>query len=561
MNWNFHNITVLGLSLVLIVITLKELFKPKNEKVIQYFYWSVLLSGLSVVQLILVDTLLTTLFPVLLLLFIPIQLLTPVIFARFNCWYLNSQSLFLKNKNLFLTPFFVFLVFLMFLNINLALQNTAVAQWPLIIIGMHSYEVVSVLLTLAFGVWNYRVIKTYENTFGEFPYQIVKKKTKWIKYIIISTIVMALIWAGVVFYTRLNPSAININLYYGLWYLVLLYCGYCFYLGRKHLKGHLHKQRVERKRFYHIADNFQLSALNQIFTTVELDAIQRSRHHATGILSYFATSLFDKQSVKDVLWDIVKNCIAKLGLEDCVIYMLDCDKGMLLQKAAFGNKEVGERELLSPIQIPLGKGIVGYVAKTGRWELVNDTRQDKRYILDDKLRRSELAVPIVHQSKVIGVLDSEHTQKDFFQEHHIFLFQLIAKLTATKLQQLSKKNTLAITNDNVYFKELCRLMKEEKVYGDPELGLVKMADKLSISPNYLSQMVNKLSNSNFSDFINAYRIEDSKSKLTDPSFEQYTIPAIGLEAGFNSRSAFYNAFKKHTGMTPSQYREAYATIS
>ena len=204
---------------------------------------------------------------------------------------------------------------------------------------------------------------------------------------------------------------------------------------------------------------------------------------------------------------------------------------------------------------------MGYVAKTGKWELVNDTKQDKRYILDDKLRRSELAVPIVHQSKVIGVLDSEHTQKDFFQEHHIFLFQLIAKLTATKLQQLSKKNTLAITNDNVYFKELCRLMKDEKVYGDPELSLVKMADKLSISPNYLSQLVNKLSNSNFSDFINAYRIEDSKSKLTDPSFAQYTIPAIGLEAGFNSRSAFYNAFKKHTGMTPSQYRRIHTTMS
>lgn len=55
-------------------------------------------------------------------------------------------------------------------------------------------------------------------------------------------------------------------------------------------------------------------------------------------INYFATSLFGQNSVDDILWDIAKNCIGRLGFEDCVIYLTDHTRNVLVQKAAYGPK-------------------------------------------------------------------------------------------------------------------------------------------------------------------------------------------------------------------------------
>ncbi|TSE09357.1 helix-turn-helix domain-containing protein [Aquimarina algiphila] len=301
--------------------------------------------------------------------------------------------------------------------------------------------------------------------------------------------------------------------------------------------------------------NFNIPGLSQSFSDKEEHRIQNTTPETIAVLSYFATSLFEKNKLEDVLWDIVENCISQLQLEDCVIYMLDTEKKMLIQKAAFGHKNNGERKVISPIQIPLGKGIVGRVAQTGRFEYISDVTNDAEYIIDDANRMSELSIPIFVDDEVVGVLDSEHSQKDFFTENHIFLFQLIARLTENKLKQLQTKNACHITDDNVYFKELEFLMKEAKIYRDANLGLDSMSTQLNISGNYLSQLVNKVTGRNFTDYVNGFRIEDAKSKLRNPEFTNYTIIAIALESGFNSKSTFYSAFKKLTGISPKEYRK------
>ncbi|WP_109436306.1 helix-turn-helix domain-containing protein [Aquimarina sp. AU119] len=300
--------------------------------------------------------------------------------------------------------------------------------------------------------------------------------------------------------------------------------------------------------------NFNIPGLSQLFSDKEEHRIQNTTPETIAVLSYFATSLFEKNKLEDVLWDIVENCISQLQLEDCVIYMLDTEKKMLIQKAAFGYKNNGERKVISPIQIPLGKGIVGRVAQTGRFEYISDVTNDAEYIIDDANRMSELSIPIFVDDEVVGVLDSEHSQKDFFTENHIFLFQLIARLTENKLKQLQTKNACHITDDNVYFKELEFLMKEAKIYRDANLGLDSISTELNISGNYLSQLVNKVTGRNFTDYVNGFRIEDAKSKLRNPEFINYTIIAIALESGFNSKSTFYSAFKKLTGISPKEYR-------
>lgn len=103
-------------------------------------------------------------------------------------------------------------------------------------------------------------------------------------------------------------------------------------------------------------------------------------------------------------------------------------------------------------------------------------------------------------------------------------------------------------------KKLKHLMVVEKVYSDADISLQSLAEKLSISPHQLSQLVNEGLNRSFSDFINYYRIEEVKRVLQSPIANE-TITSLAHEVGFNSMTAFYNAFKKNTHMTPSQYKE------
>ena len=77
-----------------------------------------------------------------------------------------------------------------------------------------------------------------------------------------------------------------------------------------------------------------------------------------------------------------------------------------------------------------------------------------------------------------------------------------------------------------------------------------------MSISSISKLINGREGCNFSDYINKYRVSEAKKLLADKNFDPYTIVAIGLECGFNSKSTFYTAFKKFTGQTPTQYREA-----
>ena len=82
----------------------------------------------------------------------------------------------------------------------------------------------------------------------------------------------------------------------------------------------------------------------------------------------------------------------------------------------------------------------------------------------------------------------------------------------------------------------------------------KLSEEQSISVSVLSKIINNYSSYNFSDYINSLRIEQAKKLLNNANFASYTIVAIGLESGFNSKSTFYSAFKKFTSQTPSEYR-------
>lgn len=162
-------------------------------------------------------------------------------------------------------------------------------------------------------------------------------------------------------------------------------------------------------------------------------ANQKEALETEKAVNWFATSLNERNTVEDILWDVTRNCIGRLKFEDCVIYLADTERKVLVQKAAWGPKTTNENKILNPIEIPFGTGITGSVAKTGKAEIIADTSKDKRYIVDDASRLSEICVPIIADSKVLGVIDSEHSRKNFFTTKHLSILTTIASLCAVKM--------------------------------------------------------------------------------------------------------------------------------
>jgi len=105
-----------------------------------------------------------------------------------------------------------------------------------------------------------------------------------------------------------------------------------------------------------------------------------------------------------------------------------------------------------------------------------------------------------------------------------------------------------------YLRRLLLSMRADKPYLDPDLTIVKLGRRLAIPPRYLSQVINEFLRVNFHDFVNSYRVEEVKRFLQDGSNGKKSFLEILFEAGFSTKSAFNRAFKKHTGMTPSQYK-------
>ncbi len=107
----------------------------------------------------------------------------------------------------------------------------------------------------------------------------------------------------------------------------------------------------------------------------------------------------------------------------------------------------------------------------------------------------------------------------------------------------------------VFLNELTGYMEAEKPYFEGDLVLPQLAQKLGISANYLSQIINEQLRVNFYDFVNGYRVEEAKRLIRNAGQKDIKILNIALDSGFNSKSAFYTAFKKATSMTPTQYRK------
>ena len=126
----------------------------------------------------------------------------------------------------------------------------------------------------------------------------------------------------------------------------------------------------------------------------------------------------------------------------------------------------------------------------------------------------------------------------------------------TPLQNTQNTNSAELSDgQQQQLDKLEKLMTEEELYLDPSLNIQQLADKLELPAKELSQLINVHLGQNFFNLINAYRIGKAQEILKDPDKRQVTVLEILYEVGFNSKSSFNTAFKKHSGVTPTQYRK------
>ncbi|MGB6152325.1 MAG: helix-turn-helix domain-containing protein, partial [Pricia sp.] len=103
--------------------------------------------------------------------------------------------------------------------------------------------------------------------------------------------------------------------------------------------------------------------------------------------------------------------------------------------------------------------------------------------------------------------------------------------------------------------ELKNYMSKEKPFLNAGLTVQKLANETGLPSKELSVLINQHLNQHFFDFVNGYRIENAMRILCDPAKKDLTVLEILYEVGFNSKSSFNTAFRKHTGTTPTAYRK------
>ena len=221
------------------------------------------------------------------------------------------------------------------------------------------------------------------------------------------------------------------------------------------------KKRYKRKDGIYIICKTNISNVRDIngnikYQVVLLEDISTSERNSRMLktLNNLSSSILGKRDLFDISWEIANNISSHLKLQDCVIYLYNHKKNILIQTASLENKTDLNNNIKDPLTIKPGEGIVGTVAKTGKHILINDTSKDHRYIIDDQHRLSELAVPIIANNIVIGVIDSENSQKNYFKKEHIEVFKNIANLASAQFnsaislenekQALVEKNKLVL---------------------------------------------------------------------------------------------------------------------
>lgn len=136
---------------------------------------------------------------------------------------------------------------------------------------------------------------------------------------------------------------------------------------------------------------------------------------------------------------------------------------------------------------------------------------------------------------------------------------LIAQ-SASDTRKKTRQQSLPGQEVDDAFRLLKRSMEQDQLYLNPELNLEKLSKHTGLSSKNISAILNQYMETSFNNFINQYRVEEFKQRLSMPGGEHLTIVGLAMECGFNSPATFQRTFKQYTGVSPTEFRKTLLQI-
>ncbi len=129
------------------------------------------------------------------------------------------------------------------------------------------------------------------------------------------------------------------------------------------------------------------------------------------------------------------------------------------------------------------------------------------------------------------------------------------------VSQPKKYATSSLTSEDAeaFYQRIEELFEKEKIYRNPDLKVQYLASRLGVTNHNISQALNETAGKSFYDYVNDYRLRDFQKLLADPGKKHFTILALGMESGFNSKASINRIFKKQLGETPREYQQRMLT--
>lgn len=220
------------------------------------------------------------------------------------------------------------------------------------------------------------------------------------------------------------------------------------------------------------------------------------------ITNQFATDILLLNTPNEVWQYLAQNIVEKLGFDDAVIYTLDAGGETLSRKSGFDKRapnntgDINHSSIRdtseNSIVIPFNQGVIGKVAATKKAILVKDIRKFDSFIVDDHRTLSELAVPILFKDQLLGVIDSESSQVNFYTEFHQKTLTALASIAAIKISQIIKVDGLEEIIENLEYSnkiqdalfEIAELTFKTKTIGEFYRHLHQCIGRLTFAKNF-----------------------------------------------------------------------------
>ncbi len=163
----------------------------------------------------------------------------------------------------------------------------------------------------------------------------------------------------------------------------------------------------------------------------------------------FAVRLLTIPTQAELVWYVAREVVGRMGFDDCVVYLIDPEKNLLRQVAAIGVKNPHGDQIVNALEIPIGNGITGHVAKTRQPLIVDDLAANGRYIPDLEPALSEICVPLIIDDAVVGVIDCEDPRPNHFDNSHLEILTTVSAMTSAKLKLLNETRRVEERTDEL----------------------------------------------------------------------------------------------------------------